>query len=97
MVSEDSVSSIPSTAKECVPPPEKAVTVKATEPNAELIAQLDEKARRIYEMIPTDRAISLDKMMVLGYKINDLVSTATFLEIKGLINSLPGNLYIRKS
>lgn len=84
-----------------VPPNEKtsSPTVSAapvTDPNAELIAQLDEKSRRVYEMIPTDRAISLDKLMVLGYRVNDVVSSATFLEIKGLINSLPGNMYIRK-
>ena len=56
----------------------------------------DEKTRRVFEAIPNDRAISLDKLMALGYKVNELIAATTFLEIKGLINSLPGSLYIRK-
>ena len=61
-----------------------------------ILASLDEKTRRVFEAIPCDRAISLDKLMALGYKVNELIAATTFLEIKGLINSLPGSLYIRK-
>ena len=64
--------------------------------SSELLASLDEKTRRVFEAIPNDRAISLDKLMALGYKVNELIAATTFLEIKGLINSLPGSLYIRK-
>ena len=61
-----------------------------------ILDSLDEKTRRVFEAIPCDRAISLDKLMALGYKVNELIVATTFLEIKGLINSLPGSLYIRK-
>ena len=61
-----------------------------------ILDSLDEKTRRVFEAIPCDRAISLDKLMALGYKVNELIAATTFLEIKGLINSLPGSLYIRK-
>jgi hypothetical protein len=57
---------------------------------------LDEIPRRVFEAIPTDRAISMDKLMALGYKVNELIAATTVLEIKGLISSLPGNLYVRK-
>jgi hypothetical protein len=61
-----------------------------------IIDSLDEKTRSIFEAIPSDRSISLDKLMALGYKVNELIAATTLLEIKGLINSLPGSLYIRK-
>ena len=64
--------------------------------SSEILASLDEIQRRVFEAIPTDRAISMDKLMVLGYKVNELIAATTVLEIKGLINSLPGNLYVRK-
>lgn len=64
--------------------------------SSELLVSLDEKTRSVFEAIPSDRAISLDKLMALGYKVNELIAATTFLEIKGLINSLPGSLYIRK-
>ena len=64
--------------------------------SSEIVASLDEKTRRVFEAIPSDRSISLDKLMALGYKVNELIAATTFLEIKGLINSLPGSLYIRK-
>lgn len=64
--------------------------------SSEILASLDETTRRVYEAIPSDRSISMDKLMALGYKVNELIAATTFLEIKGLINSLPGSLYIRK-
>ncbi len=64
--------------------------------SSEVLASLDEIPRRVFEAIPSDRAISMDKLMVLGYKINELIAATTVLEIKGLINSLPGNLYVRR-
>jgi DNA processing protein len=64
--------------------------------SSEIVASLDEKTRRVFDAIPSDRSISLDKLMALGYKVNELIAATTFLEIKGLINSLPGSLYIRK-
>lgn len=64
--------------------------------SSEILASLDEVTRRVFESIPPDRAISLDKLMALGYKVNELIAATTVLEIKGLINSLPGSLYVRK-
>ena len=63
----------------------------------EVLASLNETQRHVYEAIPQDRAISTDKLMAaLGYKVSDLIAATTVLEIKGLINSLPGSLFIRK-
>ena len=80
---------------EPVPPPAPTSTKKG-DGSSEIVASLDEIPRRVFEAIPADRAISLDKLMALGYKVNELIAATTVLEIKGLINSLPGNLYARK-
>ena len=81
--------------------PKSEATVPKPQPNqgdgsSEILEALDEIPRRVFEAIPTDRAISMDKLMSLGYKVNELIAATTVLEIKGLINSLPGNLYVRR-
>lgn len=84
------------------PPMNTKAPVRASEPASkggaaeEALASLDEMQRKVYEAIPQDRAISTDKLMVLGYKVGELIAATTVLEIKGLINSLPGSLFIRK-
>ena len=75
---------------------QKTASVNKGDGSSEILASLDEIPRRVFEAIPSDRAISMDKLMVLGYKINELIAATTVLEIKGLINSLPGNLYVRR-
>lgn len=82
-------------ASQVQPPPSTSVP-KTGDGSCEILASLDEVSRQVFEAIPTDRAISLDKLMALGYKVNELIAATTVLEIKGLINSLPGSLYVRK-
>jgi len=75
--------------------PQSTPAKSATSEN--VLASLNETQRHVYEAIPQDRAISTDKLMAaLGYKVSDLIAATTVLEIKGLINSLPGSLFIRK-
>ena len=62
----------------------------------ELVEKLDERTRKIFEEIPIDRAISIEKLCALGYTVGDVMSSLTVLEINGLISTLPGNLYIRR-
>ena len=62
----------------------------------ELVKKLDEKSRNIFEEIPIDRAISIEKLCALGYTVGEVMSSLTMLEINGLISTLPGNLYIRR-
>ena len=62
----------------------------------QLLDKLDDKSRRIFEEIPIDRAISIEKLCALGLTVGDVMSSLTVLEINGLISTLPGNLYIRR-
>ena len=64
--------------------------------SAELLASLDEKHRALFAEIPDDRAITADALAKLGYSIGEIMSAMTVLEIKGLVSSLPGGLYIKR-
>ncbi len=57
---------------------------------------LSDKHRRIFDELPLDRAVSVDYLAKLGFKLGEIISALTVLEIKGLIASLPGGLYTRK-
>lgn len=61
-----------------------------------ILATLNDDQRKILESIPCDKPTSTDVLARLGYNIGMLMATLTILEIKGLISSLPGGMYIRK-
>lgn len=62
----------------------------------EIIAGLNDKQRAIFNEIPLDKPITVDGLVKLGFTMGEIMSSLTILEIKGLISSLPGALYIRK-
>lgn len=74
----------------------KATENAAGDNSAEILASLDEKYRKLFAELPVDRAIPLDALAKLGYSMGEILSTMTILEVKGLISSLPGGLYIRR-
>ncbi len=57
---------------------------------------LSEEQRKIFSELPCDKPTSVDALAKGGYSIGTLMATLTILEIKGLITSLPGGMYIRK-
>ena len=61
---------------------------------------LNDKQKRLLEMLPLDRSASLDELTRErdGQKLSvgEVLSAMTVLEIKGLVQSLPGGLYVRK-
>lgn len=67
-----------------------------TEPDNEILDTLDEQQKKIYSEFPIGKPVSVDYLSRGGYNIGILMATLTILEIKGLIGSLPGGLYIRK-
>ena len=80
-------------------PAPKAAPVVRDEPvhtTPDALATLDEKHKAVWEAIPMDRAVSMDKLMRGGYAIHELLPILVDLEVKGLINALPGGLYIRR-
>ncbi len=57
---------------------------------------LTDEQRRIFNELPCDKPTSVDALLKGGYNIGTLMASLTILEIKGLIMSLPGGMYIRK-
>ncbi len=56
---------------------------------------LTPECRRVWELIPEDRAVSGDALISAGISPVELTVALTELELLGLIEGLPGNLYIR--
>ncbi len=59
------------------------------------LAALEDNEKEIFLAIPDDRAIGVDALMRLGYSCSEVMGTLAMLEIKGLVSSLPGGLYIK--
>ena len=64
--------------------------------SSKIVESLSEKQRKIFDEIPLDKAITVDYLTAAGFSMGEVMSTLTILEIKGLISSLPGALYVRK-
>lgn len=62
----------------------------------EILASLSERERALFTEMPLDTAIPIDRLGALGYSIGEIMAGLTILEIKGLVTSLPGGLYLRK-
>lgn len=67
-----------------------------SEVDESVLSTLTEEQRRVFNDLPCDKPVSPDMLMKNGYNIGMLMATLTILEIKGLISSLPGGMYIRK-
>ncbi len=57
---------------------------------------LSEEQRRIFNDLPCNKPVTVDMIVKNGYGIGTVMATLTILEIKGLVSSLPGGMYIRK-
>ena len=64
--------------------------------SAKMVNSLTETQKKIFDEIPIDKSITVDYLTAAGFSMGEVMSTLTVLEIKGLINSLPGALYVRK-
>ncbi len=64
--------------------------------SAEVLAGLDDNAKKVFAEMPIDIAVSPDALIVGGCDARDVITALTMLELCGLVTSLPGGLYIRK-
>ena len=62
----------------------------------EALESLSDYERKIFEEMPLDKAVSADYFAANGEILANAMFALTTLEIKGLVSSLPGALYIRK-
>ena len=64
--------------------------------SAQVLAAFSQKQRDMFAQIPLDKAISADWLVRCGYPTHEVMTALTMFEIKGLLQSLPGGLYMRK-
>lgn len=57
---------------------------------------LTPKEKEVYDRISGETGISADELTTGSLSVRDVLSAVTTLEIKGLIQALPGGVYIRK-
>ncbi len=75
--------------------PKAEPSVRASAPQNTIAADLPEDCRAVFDLIPDDRAVSCDTLAASGIAPASLISALTRLELLGVIECLPGNLYIR--
>jgi len=76
------------------PAPEvKTAQVKTSDGSNEAYKTLSPELRAVYDRIPSDTAVSIDRLTGDGLGVGDVISALTLLEIEGLVTSLPGGLY----
>ena len=76
--------------------PEQSTVQPHSDNSAQVLAQLSPKQREMFALIPLDKAISADWLVRNGYPTHEVMTALTLFEIRGLLSSLPGGLYIRK-
>ena len=75
---------------------EENIQIETSPVDESVLEGLTDEQRRIFNDIPCDKPTSVDALAKGGYNIGSLMATLTILEIKGLVTSLPGGVYIRK-
>ncbi|MBR3894912.1 MAG: DNA-processing protein DprA [Clostridia bacterium] len=90
-----------STSKESQPTAEPRVEASAKNEAAkkptpdDVLKSLTSIQVEILEAMPDDRAITVDALAGMGFPYGDLIAALTMLEILGLIQKLPGALYMK--
>jgi predicted Rossmann fold nucleotide-binding protein DprA/Smf involved in DNA uptake len=79
-----------------IPVTEKKTETRSGDDSARVLESLNDKQRKVFEEMPLDRAVTVDYLTKTGFALGEVMSALTILEIKGLVSSLPGALYIRK-
>jgi DNA processing protein len=72
------------------------VESKKTDNTEKLLSELSEENRSVFLDFPLDHAVSMDDLCRMGHPISQVMAALTVLEMRGLISTLPGNLYIRR-
>ena len=63
--------------------------------SAQALEGLGEREKRVFEHIPIDAPIGIDRLQGLGYSTGELLTSLSMLEIRGLVQMLPGGFYAR--
>ena len=75
--------------------PKQSVTPCPPDASAAALEGLSERERKVFEHIPMDAPVGIDRLQGLGYGTGELLTALSMLEICGLVQMLPGGLYAR--
>lgn len=68
---------------------------KHNDGSKEAYAALSPELKKVYDRLPSDNAVSVDKLTGNGIGVAQAISALTMLELYGLVTSLPGGLYLK--
>lgn len=75
---------------------EKANGAEEVRNDGDALAALDNVSRRVIEAMPLDVAVTADSLSVEGVSVQEIMTAFTILEISGLVQTLPGGMFIRR-
>lgn len=58
-----------------------------------IFAMLDDVQRQVFDLIPSGKAVTTDKIAAEGISADKVMSSLTILELYGAVEALPGGLY----
>ena len=76
--------------------PAAPVPAPAPDSSRAVLDSLTPTQRALFELLPLDHAVLVDALTREGYTTGEVVAAMTVLEIKGLVDALPGGLYARR-
>ena len=82
-------------AEETPKAPEAPARVEPKQTPDQQLASLTDTQRAVLSAMPDDRAVTADSLCAIGYHYGDVIAALTMLEILGLIQKLPGALYMK--
>lgn len=62
---------------------------------SEILGTLDACSARVYSCMPEEESATIDEIIRYGFKVHEVASALTMLEISGLVTALPGGQYIK--
>ncbi len=78
------------------PAPKQKTAEGVGDDSQKALEALSERQRAIFSEMPMDKPVTVDFFVNMGFSMGEVMATLTVLEIRGLVSSLPGALYIRK-
>ena len=91
--SQDKLQSTPISPPSSVIPNENTAKEGRNEDDEVKLSLLTETEKKIYHVLCCPQGLTPDEIADKGFKIDDVLSTLTLLEIYGLISALPGGKY----
>ena len=76
--------------------PTQEMTPAVPDSSREAVDQLNDIAKRVFDVMPIAKPVSVDEICKLGFEANEVMMAFTMLEVGGLAESFPGGLYSRK-